>query len=94
MTTNPDYLGDVLAELGIAFYPRLAEPLMDTRLNAGAPARQLDWTAEESTAFAAICGGVEARLGYHGIGSRPLPAVPKRARRPERRRIVLRSETL
>lgn len=79
-TRDLDYLIDVLTDLGIPVYPRLAEPEHGTVINGNYsdafPAYD-SWSEEQQALFHAICDPVNAALGYlthtEPPGQTPLP---------------------
>ena len=93
MTTDLGYLDKTFAALGLAFYPRLADPLMGKPLNVGGvPSSVSQWSPEEASAFSDVCGPVMVALGYGSFE----PARVQRSARPlrsETRRKILRLGT-
>lgn len=85
MISDIDYLTARLAELDIAFYPRLARELMGRPLNASRrynfPPPD-EWSDDDRATFDAICGPTAEILGYRQVapsparGDRPAPAAP------------------
>lgn len=77
MVSDLDYLTAQLVDLGIAVYPRLAEPIFGVRRNATAAwdiAPPADWPAEDREALLRICTPVMESLGYAGGVSKPSPS--------------------
>jgi hypothetical protein len=89
MTKDTDYLLELFAGIGLAFFPRLAAPLMQTRLNETRESKfpaPAEWSATDVSAFNEICGPIVRHFGYD-------ERQPKRAtatRTPPRERLAHR----
>ncbi len=72
LTSSMETCGAALKQLDIAFYPRLAEPFFETRINENKNTAFPDssgWTPDQREQFDQICGPISHMLGYVGSSS-------------------------